>query len=272
MASVQSFSQALRQHSQQPRTDPSLLDIYLVLYDMLNDDDEELRDIAASAASWVLSYSSISPDAALALGPLNASELLSKFITEHYSDSVYFARRILKYLTGQEARISGSDDQSSLSPVSVLMAQYCQESTVLFVEEKQNLFIDEVREVDVWCRVLPQLKANSYPETLIRQVSSWVSEGLEYINQIVKQDPEGDGLLGWTSKPEVFSLSFRVISLAAALSGRQFSVPQALDVAPETLQGQLWKLLEAGRKASLHESLLSRIEVACELSSSAGQR
>lgn len=264
MVSVQSFSKALRPEADSVRTDAALLDVYLVLYDMLNDDDEELRDIAASSASWVLSYSSVSPTSALALGPLNASELLATFVTDHYSDSVYFARRVIRYLTGQESRISGSDNQSSLVPVSVLMVQHCQESTVLFVEEKQNLFIDEVREVDIWSRVLLQLKRNAYPETLIRQTSSWVSEGLDHHLVLVNQDSGSDGLLGWTSKPESFALGVRVISIASSLASPVFSVPEALDVEQATLRRQIQNLLDAGEKASLHDNWLSRMRVAVD--------
>lgn len=264
MVSVQSFSKALRPSGDSPRTDAALLDVYLILYDMLNDDDEELRDIAASTASWVLSYSSVSLTSTLALGPLNASELLATFITDHYSDSVYFAPRVMRYLTGQETRISGSDNQSSLVPMSVLMAQHRQESTVLFVEEKQNLFIDEVREVDVWSRVLLQLKRNAYPETLIRQISSWVSEALDHLLSLVSEESGSDGLLGWTSKPESFALGVRVISIATSLASPGFSVPEALDVDQATLRKQIQNLLAAGDKASLHDNWLSRMRVAVD--------
>lgn len=272
MASVHSFSKALRPQGGSARTDASLLDVYMVLYDTLNDDDEELRDIAAASASWVLSYSSVSPTSALALGPLNASGLLATFITDHYSDSVYFARRVIRYLTGQESRISGSDNQSSLVPVSVLMTQHCQESTVLFVEEKQNLFVDEVREVDVWSRVLLQLKRNAYPETLIRQISSWVSEGLEHLLMLVNQDSGSDGLLGWTSKPESFTLGVRVISMAAALASESFNVPEALDVQQVTLRRQIRNLLDAGQKTYLHDDWLSRMRVVLKSGDATGQQ
>jgi hypothetical protein len=141
------------------------------------------------------------------------------------------------------------------------MAQHRQESTVLFVEEKQNLFIDEVREVDVWSRVLLQLKRNAYPETLIRQISSWVSEGLDHLLVLVKQDSGSDGLLGWTSKPESFTLGVRVIRIAASLVSESFNMPEALDVDQATLRRQIQDLLDAGQNASLHDNWLSRMRV-----------
>lgn len=240
--------------------DSVLLDVYFILYDLLNDDDEEIRDVAASTASWVLSYSSVSPGSAVVLGPLNASSLLASFITEHYSDSSHFARRVIRYLTGQEPRISGSDNQTHLVKVSDLIAEYRQQRTVLFVEEKQNLFIDYVREVDVWSQALMNLKKNACPEALLRQLSSWVSEGLQYLLSLVSQ-PEGrDGFLGWLSNPDSFTLGVRIISISTALVSEKFSVPEYLEVEQDDLRKQLQSLLEAGQLAALNDLWLLRIQ------------
>lgn len=260
MTSLHSFARGLRPSGDPPRVDASLLDIYLILYDMLNDDDEELRDIAASTASWVLSCSSVSPNKAVALGPLNASSLLAAFIIEHYSDSAQCAQRVIRYLAGQEPRISGSDEPTRFVAVSDLVAEYCQESTVLFVEEKQNLFIDEVREVDVWFKALLHLKKNVSSETLVRQMSHWVSEGLEYILAHLGQDAGRDGLLGWISKPESFTLGVRLISISSALASPSFVLPECLDVKQQTLRDQLQSLSDAGKAAAVHEEWLARIE------------
>lgn len=258
--SLHSFARSLHPAGGSPRADASLLDIYLILYDMLNDDDEELRDIAASIASWVLSYSSVSSDTAVALGPLNASALLAKFILDQYSDSVQLTRRVIRYLTGQEPRISGSDNQTHLVAVSDLVAEYCQERTTLFVEEKQNLFIDEVREIDIWSPALLQLKRNAYPQTLVRQISSWVSEGLEHLSVHIAQEAGRDGLLGWISRPESFTLGVRLISISSALASPSFEASQLMDVDQQTLQRQLQLLLRVGETAAVHDEWLSRIQ------------
>lgn len=260
VASLHSFSRGLRASGNSPRTEASLLDVYLVLYDMLNDDDEELRDIAASTASWVLSYSSVSPSTAVALGPLNGSELLASFIIEHYSHSAQLTRRVVRYLTGLEPRISGSDNNSRLVAVSELVMEYRQESTVLFVEEKQNLFIDEVREVDVWISALAHLKRDAYSRGLVQQVSSWVSDGLEHLTEYLGQNAGKDGLLGWISKPESFTLNVRLISIASALASPRFGASDDLAVDPQMLRKQLQTLLDTGRSASMHDELLLRIQ------------
>ena len=258
--SLHSFSRSLRPAGGSPRADSSLLDIYLILYDMLNDDDEELRDIAASTASWVLSYSSVSPNAAVALGPLNASALLANFILDQYADSVQLTRRVIRYLTGQEPRISGSDDQTHLIAVSDLLAEYCQDRTALFVEEKQNLFIDEVRELDIWSPALKQMKRNAYPETLVRQISSWVSEGLDHLSVHIAQESGQDGLLGWVSRPESFTLGVRLISISSALASPSFEAPELMDVEQQQLRKQLQSLLSVGKSAAVHHEWLVRIQ------------
>ncbi|KAJ5123735.1 hypothetical protein N7448_009832 [Penicillium atrosanguineum] len=258
--SLHSFSRSLRPAGGSPRAESSLLDIYLILYDMLNDDDEELRDIAASTASWVLSYSSISPNAAVALGPLNASALLANFILDQYSDSVQLTRRVIHYLTGQEPRISGSDDQTHLIAVSDLLAEYCQDRTALFVEEKQNLFIDEVRELDVWSPALKKLKRNAFPETLVSQISSWVSEGLDHLSVHIAQESGQDGLLGWISRPETFTLGVRLISISSAFASPSFEAPELMDVEQQQLRKQLQSLLSVGNSAAVHDDWLVRIQ------------
>ncbi|KAJ5452628.1 Armadillo-like helical [Penicillium cf. griseofulvum] len=261
--SVGSFSRALRSPGAQQRVDAVLLDIYLVLYDLLNDDDDEIRDVAASAASWVLSHSSVSPDADVTLAPLNASALLANFIIDNYKDSAYLGQCVLQYLTGQEPRISGSDECSRLVGVSDQIAGYRQESTVLFEEEKQNLFIDDVREVEVWSRALLQLTRSSYTKISLDETSAWAYDGLTYLCSLVGPEKEPDGLLGWVSKPEIFNLGLRVIVISSALSSQVFQ--SDLPVQPNAFRASLEYFLGAGKFSSVHEDWLSKIQAGLEM-------
>lgn len=260
VASLRSFARGLHPSGHPPMVDAAWLDIYLILYDMLNDDDDELRDIAANTASWVLSYSSVSPNTAIALDPLNASELLATFIIDHYSDSPQLTQRVIRYLTGQELRISGSDEDISLVSVSHLFTEYNQESTVLFVEEKQNLFIDEVREIDIWTRALVHFKKDAYSEDLVQQTSDWVSAGLEYLSNRLAQDAGRDGLLGWMSKPECFTLAARLINIGIALTFPGFAASDLLSIDQQALLRRLELVLDAGKSSAIHDELLSRIQ------------
>ncbi|KAJ6063335.1 uncharacterized protein N7446_007455 [Penicillium canescens] len=265
VASIASFARALRPSGAKPRVDPVLLNTYLVLYDMLNDDDEELRDMSASTASWVLSHSSVSPDADVTLAPLNASALLADFIVENYSDSALLGQQVLHYLTGQQPRLSASDHQNSIARVADLLVEYRQESTVLFVEEKQNLFIDDIREAEVWSRALLRLEESAFPESSLQQITSWALQGLTYIIGLLGEEDGQDGLMGWVSTPEAFTLGFRVITIASTLASPDFSGPKET-VDSATFKHLLKLLLSAGQAASVHGDWLSRIQRALETS------
>lgn len=261
MASLATFGRVLRPLGSPPRLDHVFLDVYFVLYDILNDDDEELRDIAASVASWVLSYSSVSLSKAVSRSPLNAAALLAEFIARSYPDSRLLFHKIARYTTGQEPRISGSIDRTKLIPVSHSISELRKESTVLFAEEKQNLFIDEVREVHIWPQKLLHLNENVFDEATVKSLFTWVSGGLEYLINATADDAGKDGLLGWTSKPEIFALGMRVIKVAAILVSRQFPGSKCLgEDCRGVVEAQLGSLLNNGEKACLHQNWIGSIQ------------
>ncbi|OJJ31583.1 hypothetical protein ASPWEDRAFT_697288 [Aspergillus wentii DTO 134E9] len=262
VSSLKTLGRVLRPLGSPPREDPVFLDIYLILYDMLNDDDEELRDIAASTASWVLSYSSVSPSKAVALASLPAAELLAEFIAGNYASSPLLGNKILRYIAGQEPRINGFVSQTKLTPVSYLVSEFRKESTVLFVEEKQNLFIDEIRDVDIWTRKLNQLTDISFDGSLIQEISKWVFEAVSYLAETTAQSAGADGLLGWASKPEVFTLGVRAISLAAAFSSEGSFASRYLGEDQSKIKGCLKSLFDNGTTASLHDEWLLRTQAA----------
>lgn len=246
--------------------DAVFLEVYLALYDMLNDDDEEIRDLTASTASWVLSYSSVSPGKAIALSSLNASGLLATFIAQSYSTSRYLCNKTLRYIVGQKTRASSSAGRKRLAPVSDLIAELRKESTVLFVAEKQNLFIDEIRELDVWTEALFRLAESSYDDSLFPGVCQWVLEGLAYLSGLVANQALTDGFLGWTAKPEIYTLVMRIITVASALISKDFPASRLLGQHQGTLREGLTSLLHNGRGASLHPGLLSPVEMVLQSS------
>ncbi|RHZ58954.1 THADA/TRM732 family protein [Aspergillus thermomutatus] len=266
VTSLTTFGRILRPVGSPPQVDAVFLEIYLILYDMLNDDDEELRELAASTASWVLSYSSVSPSKAVTLAPLYASNLLSKFVVDNYGQSSFLCTRIIQYITGQAPKVSGSVDKPRLTAVPDQLREHRKESTVLFEEEKQNLFIDEVREVDVWATRLRQMAGSSFNPDLVREVTRWVSAGLSYIHEFAVEESGNDGLLGWASKPETFTLGVRIISVAAVLVSRHFAASGCLGDEQTRLKQLLESLSESGRVISLHDDWLSRAQQALQCS------
>lgn len=266
MVSLGSFGRVLRPAGKTPRTEDVFLDVYLILYDMLNDDDEELRDLAASTASWVLSCSSVSPAKSISLSPLNASRLLSEFVAVNYGDSQLLNTRVLRYVLGQETRLGSAVSRTKLTSVADLAAELKKESTVLFEEEKQNLFIDEVREIDIWTGVLSTLTKDAYTEGSIKDLCGWVSEGLECLAKATAEASGHDGLIGWVSKPEMYTLGMRVISLAGVFVSRDFAAAAYISGEKDALKEKLQLLLAQGRQASVHEDWLLRIEEALQRS------
>ncbi|KAJ9265996.1 hypothetical protein DTO212C5_6557 [Paecilomyces variotii] len=254
--SLSSFSRALRSQTGSPKTPPAALDIYLILYDMLNDDDEELREISASVASQLLSYSSVSPGRAVALAPLTASKLLAEFIAAHYKNSHRLFRDAVRRVVGQAIGTS----QGRLVAVSQLASEYLKESTVLFVEEKQNLYIDDIREIDIWTGVLFGLEADASDPAIVQDFSGWVMGGLSYLTQLACSSK--DGLLGWASKTDMFVLGTRVLSAARFLVSQSSAAVGHREEDRLTLKQKVQSFLEAGRSANLHDDWLSKMESA----------
>ncbi|KAL4974767.1 putative death-receptor fusion protein-domain-containing protein [Aspergillus desertorum] len=263
VTSIAAFARAYRPSGNPPRVGQSILEIYLILYDLLNDDDEELRDIAASTASYVLSYSSVSPQKAVALSPMNASELFATFIADNYCSSTLLFTRATRYILGLEPRIGDSSSGKPFVSVSETTAEVRSESTILFEEEKQNLFIEPVREIDLWSDVLTRLDKAAVDENLLKELFVWVSDGLSCLSYILARPDGEDGLLGWMAKPEAYTLGVRVVSLAGVLASKEFKALGLLDAdAQRVLKAKLEGLLGTGQTGLLHVDLLERIGVA----------
>ncbi|KAF7591447.1 hypothetical protein BBP40_001550 [Aspergillus hancockii] len=260
LASVTAFGGALRRKGQAPLVDKVFLEVYLILFDMLNDDDEELRDMAAGTTSWVLSHSSVAPSKTVALSPLNASQLLADFMIDNYTDSQLLSTKAIRYTTGQEPKLSGTVETTKLVSVASQITELRKESTTLFEEERQNLFIEEIREVDIWAVRLLGLNDSAFNERVVHETSQWVSEGLSYVSEILVSESGTDGLIGWASKPETFTLGVRLISLAAVFVSEDFAAAGFLCEGQNVLREKLQRLLDNGVTALLHGDWGARIQ------------
>jgi len=132
-----------------------------------------------------------------------------------------------------------------------------QSGTVLFAVEKQNLYIDDVRESIIWSRTLKQIFTQSIDREAARMLSSWVTDGLESLTN--KVDAERVGPLGWTSKRDAFIFGVQVILAADVLLDwrcRSSKVP----IRASHLKLSLWRLAEAGRKNGAHHMWLQLID------------
>lgn len=240
-----------------------MIGMYIALYDMLNDDDEVIRQDAASIVSWIFSRPSSSPGTAdkgnLSLMPLAATCEILNFLGYSYRDSVTLCVEAILRLTGSsstngtrivedvaaimEEKLSR---EMKLIPLRELLGQAGKEDNALFVEERQNLFIDDVREAERWADILKVL-SHSAVEKFAPAFEEWVLEGLSALLDSAK---EIDGPLGWTSKPEVFALGMRVIIAARVLL--DWIDEGYSRIRKEEVRRFLEQLVEIGGRTGLH--------------------
>lgn len=220
----------------------------LLVYDLLNDDDEEIRSISSSTASEILSsQSAVSKNVV----PLLASQRLITHFLNTYSSLPELIIQAMSRMTGAKM-ISGVFEPSASSTFAVATA----ENTALFMVEKQNLFIDHVREAILWSQLLKRPPNGSIRAQECRALCMWVKEGLQLLT--TKANSEIDGPLGWTSKPDVFIFGMRVFCAADVLlnwQGRSRSRPT-----DQGLGKSLMELLVLGRKREIHDLWLVKIE------------
>jgi hypothetical protein len=236
-----------------------LLPAYLALYDTLNDDDEEIRDLGAKAVSSILEKQ---------LAPLPAQNDFIVFMSNKYSRSTLWAWNIICRISGNNNQIF-ERNQAKLHPAKGAFRKALTRNNALFAEEKQNLFIDEVREtkqwisafdnmgldhsngwhIDIMGRALDTNDASTIPQSAL---TTWTLEGLAEISKIIWVE---DGSLGYISDPAVFASSVRVILAANAL------IKRARCQAPvhQDITHHLGELLRRSDELRVHPMLLSEI-------------
>jgi hypothetical protein len=127
----------------------------------------------------------------------------------------------------------------------------------LFAEEKQNLFVDDAREAGTWATVLSQLVIADTDIYVLEKMYTWALDGLLSLTKTTLMEGV-DGIFGWISNPEAFTIGLRVIQATRVLLLRDGFGSQLFD--REIVLKRLEDMLEAGRKATMHEHWLSLLE------------
>ncbi|KAI5465811.1 putative death-receptor fusion protein-domain-containing protein [Mariannaea sp. PMI_226] len=173
----------------------------IALYDLLNDDDDDIRDIGSLAANSILGQ---------LLVPIEAGNRLLVWLSQHFGESRTFRQIVTRRIMGvtrfprpQDAEFAVAGDLGEALKV----------DDSLFAVEEQNLFVDEVRETQRWIDVFERLPWNSDDKAL-QWLTSSVYGGLLPTDVLTSQE---DGLLGYASKPQVFAILSRVVRTAATL-------------------------------------------------------
>ncbi|KAI1607991.1 phosphatidylinositol glycan, class A [Exophiala viscosa] len=206
------------------------VNLLLVLYDLLNDDDEEVRHEAVTAAAK-LHLRHTPAVGGLGLCVLAARErLLEEIILQYGQTSLLAEAALLKLMqVGQDNKSDFSDNGPSRlfeTSVASRIQEILKSKNDLFAEEKQNLYIDDVREIKSWTRVLSRSAIQSLSQQQFQAAIDWTLEGL---NQTLSSLPDcykseqsaGSMLvhpLGVTYDHELLVVFLQVVSLAGILS------------------------------------------------------
>ncbi|GAB1320463.1 hypothetical protein MFIFM68171_10673 [Madurella fahalii] len=226
---LKSFFTGHRNH----KWDTKYLPALSALYDSLIDDDDEIREVAASAASGVIGTYTVAPT--------TADDLVA-WLRDHFGDAEEFRSRAVCRMAGQPYRYS----QTFLlpTPADEQIRRAMDFDNSLFAAEEQNLFIDEVRETTRWRRAYETLQHSGGDAPSFRRLRQWAETGLRYLVELAAQ--KEDGPLGWTSDQHVFAACARILLCAAAVA--ETGVP--------AITGLLNEFVALGERARIHGSLL----------------
>ena len=274
-----------------PASPSRYLQIYLILYDLLNDDDEDVRETAAFAASIILRSERTASRTQLKLSPLAASEKLALFLATKFRGERNFPITVLRriWFTCSASVNRGNFERNiEFGSVKALLESLRQSSSALFEEEKQNLYMDGIREVEIWSHILKTIEP---PDgVLLNSLGDWVLAALRDLGYHLNNNVDFDGPLGFTSQADILTLFVQVIELAGIMlhwashqpgqvQGSQLSgafdpgsplaladVHHGLNEKPPAshwiarILPELQALGEVGRRLCIHERIIRSIE------------
>jgi hypothetical protein len=209
--------------------DGKYLPAFSALYDGLVDDDDEIRQVAACAASGVTgTYAEAS----------TAGDGLVQWLWEHFGDTEEFKARAVCKMAGQPYA-----EPLLLTPAEDQFRKALDFDDSLFAAEEQNLFIDEVRETRRWQRAYEMLNPSDN-QPAFDCLSRWVEAGLSHLVGLTQKE---DGPLGWTSDQHVFAVCARVLLCAVTVA--KFGKGGGI-------MGLLKEFVALGETRKIHGSLL----------------
>ncbi|KAL8420035.1 hypothetical protein RB594_002984 [Gaeumannomyces avenae] len=220
------------------------LPFLLALYDTLNDDDEEIRDVGTAAATPVLGRLLVPVQA--------ADELLERMTATFAACSAEFANHAVLRALGETRIRADPGPGPGQPPVARRPGDQLREALMfddsLFVVEEQNLFVDEVREARRWAGVAARLPADGCGRGgggTLGDLRDWAAEGLEALTRHAAGS--ADAPLGWASQPKAFDVCSRIIINAESFSAA---------FQDEELASALASGREVWEKAGLHGTLV----------------
>lgn len=192
----------------------ALIPSLLVLYDIMNDDDPEIRDSGAATVSYLFKKS---------LVPLKAQGLLVEWLVTNFGHSELLRWNILSRATGTldmedselgiPSKLAFSCNILELTLASEHFLMATGQSDELFAVESQNLYEDPIREAKIWAtawtKLLPPSTKCGAREVFCNTFCNalWVESALESLWNYL-DDQRKDRL--WL-KPVEYIACFRVL-------------------------------------------------------------
>ncbi|CAK4020465.1 HEAT repeat [Lecanosticta acicola] len=189
------------------RLDATFHRLCVSIYDLLNDDDEDIRLLAARITCRILTAAT--QEQQVEYEPIVSSQKLLSFCISRWTDKDFLAATAFQ---------RAFDCSGGVAPRAVgeAIAALARSDTALFATEKQNLYIDDAREVRIWSQVIQKMRLTSPHFTkVVYALASWFDEGLGALKK--QAEDVLDGALGWSSKAEIFTLGLQVIYGAEVL-------------------------------------------------------
>ncbi|KAK3638572.1 hypothetical protein LTR22_017756 [Elasticomyces elasticus] len=225
--------------SSHPKLSRDMISLCMAIYDLLNDDDEEIRMLASTATSRILAVD-IRSTHQRGIQSAVANERLLIYMVRKWSNDLDFADLAMCRAFGD----GYVDEQNVDKQVKASMRL----DTALFAEEKQNLYIDEAREVKAWSQVVMQLQSTALHKAGTMHLSYWADNGLK---ALTAQAMDQRGHPDWCSQPGIFTLGLQVIYGAECLL-RLVNDGVKLGVRPSAIRRQLAVLVHAQDSHDVH--------------------
>lgn len=224
------------------------MQLCLAVYDLLIDDDEDTRSLAATITA-VLLTAVLSPRQAVVLEPGESKFSLLRFMLARWSNDKQFAAEAC-------ARAFDLGVVGESNSMDEILEKAVDVDTALFAEEKQNLYIDETTEVKTWGEILLRPHVVPLPQILLNRLARRTMSGLESL--LRRSAEEADGALGWSTKPGVFTIGLQVVYGAEVLlhlaeRGRR------LPVRPSSIRLQMGQLAATATTNGVNELWLREI-------------
>ncbi|KAL2064257.1 hypothetical protein VTL71DRAFT_4751 [Oculimacula yallundae] len=213
-----------------PNSD-ALLPSLFGLHSILNDDDSDIRNLASNAISVILKRQ---------INPQAATAAFAEYLLSEYLHSPTFVKFVVCKMTATSTQNIGfiSTDPLPLKPAQTQYSEASVNDNQLFAQEKQNLWLDEIENTKIWASTfgkLPQTQFETQPgqnplHPLVADLVHWVDASAIVLK---KASSSEDNALGWTTKPDVFSVLMRsIIVINAVLDLLERFILPAIDESP----------------------------------------